>query len=110
MPGRRRTGPYGGGPRTGWGGGDCAGADDTRPWGGGRGWRGGGGHRWRHRLWAVGEPGWRGHGRRWDDAQAVREVESLQAHQRDLERELTVVRERLAAIGTPGDATSRDDE
>jgi hypothetical protein len=38
------------------------------------------------------------------------EAEALRADQRELERELVEVRERLAAIESPGDTTSRDDE
>jgi hypothetical protein len=37
------------------------------------------------------------------------EAETLRVRQRDLERELPEIRERLAAIGQARDATSRDD-
>ena len=110
MPGRNRTGPYGAGPRTGWGSGDCAGDDRSRPRGGGRGRHGGGGgHRWRHRFRVIGEPGcWRS-GDRWTVADSMTEGDALRAERRELERELAEARERLATIEEPGDTASRGD-
>ena len=99
MPGRTRTGPFGRGPRTGRGWGDCSDADDPRPRGGARGWRGRGGHGfgWRHRFWAAGNPGW-WRADRWDAPNDVTEAELLQARKRDLEAELMGVRRRLEGI------------
>jgi len=63
MPGGDRTGPAGGGPRTGRGAGYCSGAgvpgyaNPVERLGLGRGFRGGG-RGWRHMFYATGLPGW----------------------------------------------------
>ncbi len=65
MPGGDRTGPMGGGPRTGRGLGFCSGYQQpgfTYQAGGFQGrlgfGRGGAGRGWRHRFFATGIPGW----------------------------------------------------
>lgn len=96
MPLGDGTGPFGNGPGTGSGGGWCRGPRS--------GWRGSGGHGWRHRYRTTGLSGWQRAG--WpgwqgghDVPPAASESELLRRQAESLELELKRVRDRLEELG-----------
>lgn len=103
MPGGDRTGPWGEGPRTGGGFGDCPpGAGQSRSWVSGRGWAPRwGGSRGRGRGWGRGYgpgPFW-GRGRFWGWGARTAAPEPTQEQElADLETEASWLEEGLDAV------------
>ena len=105
MPGRDRTGPSGGGPRTGWGFGSCGDPDDRTadPRGGGFGWGRGLGRglgRFGRGMGFGRRFGW---GRsRGADPGTYDEIDELRAESSRLRDELEAVSRRLSNLDKKG--------